>query len=97
MGVGSKLGEVAPFTVMVIMEGCTIALTIMAKTVMSRGMSPFVFVVYTNALGTLILLPYSFLYHRERSTHTHWSIYIYFPLNSYASLLTNIWNSTVPS
>ncbi|KAG6757542.1 hypothetical protein POTOM_037858 [Populus tomentosa] len=67
MGVGSKLGEAAPFTVMVIMEGCTIALTIMAKTVMSRGMSPFVFVVYTNALGTLILLPYSFLYHRERA------------------------------
>lgn len=77
MGVGSKLGEVAPFTVMVIMEGCTIALTIMAKTVMSRGMSPFVFVVYTNALGTLILLPYSFLYHRERSTHTHTLIYLY--------------------
>lgn len=67
MRVGSKLGEGAPFTVMVIMEGCTIALTIMAKTVMSRGMSPFVFVVYTNALGTLILLPYSFLYHRERA------------------------------
>ncbi|CAK7326939.1 unnamed protein product [Dovyalis caffra] len=68
MGVSHhKLREMAPFTVMVIMEGCTIALTIMAKTVMSGGMSPFVFVVYTNALGTLILFPYSFLFHRERT------------------------------
>lgn len=85
MGVGSKLGEVAPFTVMVIMEGCTIALTIMAKTVMSRGMSPFVFVVYTNALGTLILLPFSFLYHRERSTHS--LIYLYIFPSDYPTLL----------
>ncbi|KAJ6771737.1 WAT1-RELATED PROTEIN [Salix koriyanagi] len=67
MGGGCRLGEAAPFTVMVMMEGCTIALTIMAKTAMSRGMSPFVFVVYTNALGTLLLLPYSFFLHRERA------------------------------
>ncbi|KAJ6356653.1 hypothetical protein OIU78_004704 [Salix suchowensis] len=67
MGGDCRLGEAAPFTVMVMMEGCTIALTIMAKTAMSRGMSPFVFVVYTNALGTLLLLPYSFFLHRERA------------------------------
>ncbi|KAB5537953.1 hypothetical protein DKX38_015486 [Salix brachista] len=70
MGGGCRLGEAAPFTVMVMMEGCTIALTIMAKTAMSRGMSPFVFAVYTNALGTLLLLPYSFFLHRERSSRT---------------------------
>uniref|UniRef100_A0A6N2M5S8 WAT1-related protein n=1 Tax=Salix viminalis TaxID=40686 RepID=A0A6N2M5S8_SALVM len=66
MGGGCRSGEAAPFTVMVMMEGCTIALTILAKTALSRGMSPFVFAVYTNALGTLLLLPYSFFLHRER-------------------------------
>ncbi|KAJ4711154.1 WAT1-related protein [Melia azedarach] len=66
MGVRSKMEELVPFTLMVIMEGCTIGLTVLAKTAMNGGMSPFVFVVYTNALGSIILLPYSFFYHRER-------------------------------
>ncbi|KAE8726085.1 WAT1-related protein [Hibiscus syriacus] len=57
----------APFTVMVIMEACTIALTILAKTTITGGMSPFFFVVYTNAVGFLLLLPFSFLLHRERT------------------------------
>ncbi|XWS34849.1 hypothetical protein CRYUN_Cryun21dG0072300 [Craigia yunnanensis] len=60
-----RMGEVAPFTVMVIMEGCTIALTILAKTAITGGMSLFVFVVYTNAIGSLLLLPFSFLFHRR--------------------------------
>ncbi|KAE8687992.1 WAT1-related protein [Hibiscus syriacus] len=66
----------APFTVMVIMEACTIALTILAKTAMTGGMSPFVFVVYTNAVGSLLLLPFSFLFHRERTEQSIFS----FPL-----------------
>ncbi|KAK8582844.1 hypothetical protein V6N13_069612 [Hibiscus sabdariffa] len=61
------VGEIAPFMVMVIMEACTIALTILAKTAITGGMSPFVFVVYTNAVGSLLLLPFSFLFHRERT------------------------------
>ncbi|XP_048319311.2 WAT1-related protein At1g70260 isoform X2 [Ziziphus jujuba] len=62
--------EVVPFVVMVVMEGCTIALTIFAKTVMTKkGMSPFVFVVYMHALSSLILLPYSFIFHyKDRIT-----------------------------
>ncbi|XWS34850.1 hypothetical protein CRYUN_Cryun21dG0072300 [Craigia yunnanensis] len=63
-----RMGEVAPFTVMVIMEGCTIALTILAKTAITGGMSLFVFVVYTNAIGSLLLLPFSFLFHRRERT-----------------------------
>lgn len=66
MDVRDKVLEVVPFAVMVIMEGCTIGLTISAKTAMSNGMSPFVFIVYTNALASLILLPYSFIFHRDR-------------------------------
>ncbi len=62
MGVRDVLGEVVPFTVMVTMEGCTIGLTILAKTAMTNGMSPFVFVVYTNALASILLLPYSFIF-----------------------------------
>lgn len=61
--------EVVPFIVMVIMEGCTIGLTILAKTAITNGMSPFVFIVYTNALATIILLPCSFLLHnKDRSS-----------------------------
>lgn len=56
-------GEVLPFVVMVMMEGCTIGLTILAKTAMTSGLSPFVFVVYTNAIGTLLLFPFSLFFH----------------------------------
>ncbi|KAK7860622.1 wat1-related protein [Quercus suber] len=39
-------------------------LTILAKTAMTNGMSPFVFVVYTNAIASIIILfPYSFIFH----------------------------------
>nr|KYP35388.1 Auxin-induced protein 5NG4 [Cajanus cajan] len=57
--------EVLPFIVLVIMEGWTIGLTIFAKTAISNGMSPFVFIVYTNALATIILFPCSFLSQQE--------------------------------
>ncbi|KAK6139250.1 hypothetical protein DH2020_027005 [Rehmannia glutinosa] len=59
-GVKAVLGEALPCAAMVVVEGCIIALTIMASTAMAKGMSPFVFVVYTNALGSILLLPYSF-------------------------------------
>ncbi|CAN8235811.1 unnamed protein product [Cochlearia groenlandica] len=60
--------ECVPFLAMVIMEACTIALTIMAKTAFTGGMSPFVFVVYTNAFGSLLLLPFSFFFHKNDRT-----------------------------
>ncbi|PQP96195.1 WAT1-related protein [Prunus yedoensis var. nudiflora] len=64
-----QLWEAVPFSVMVTMEGCTIILTIWAKTVMTvDGMSPFVFVVYTHALSSLILLLYSFIFNCPRIT-----------------------------
>ncbi|GMI74962.1 Resistance to Phytophthora parasitica 1, Usually multiple acids move in and out Transporters 36 [Hibiscus trionum] len=63
-----QMRRVAPFTVMVVMEACTIALTILAKTALTGGLSPFVFVVYTNAVGSSLLLPFSFLYHRRERT-----------------------------
>ncbi|KAL1804419.1 hypothetical protein DCAR_0936067 [Daucus carota subsp. sativus] len=53
------VGEGLSCFLMVLMEGCTIGLTIMASTTMSRGMSPYVFVVYSNALSSIFLLPHS--------------------------------------
>ncbi|XP_052173675.1 WAT1-related protein At1g70260 [Diospyros lotus] len=52
-------GEVIPWMMMGAMEACTIVLTITATTAIAGGMSPFVFVVYTNALSSIFLLPYS--------------------------------------
>ncbi|KAK1415715.1 hypothetical protein QVD17_31500 [Tagetes erecta] len=53
------LGEVVPCMLMSLMEFCTIGLTILASTVLSKGLSPLVFVVYTNALSSILLLPYN--------------------------------------
>ncbi|XP_076898017.1 WAT1-related protein At1g70260-like [Bidens hawaiensis] len=53
------VGEVVPCMLMALMEFCTIGLTILASTVLSKGLSPFVFVVYTNALSSIFLLPFN--------------------------------------
>ncbi|KAF4355475.1 hypothetical protein F8388_015229 [Cannabis sativa] len=60
-----NVGEIQRVTAMVTMEACTIILTIWAKTVITNGMSPFVFVVYTHALSSIFLIPFSFFYHRN--------------------------------
>ena len=52
------------FAGMVIVECLDVGLTTLSKAAMSRGMSHFVFVVYSNALATLILIPSSFIIHR---------------------------------
>ncbi|XP_024009630.1 WAT1-related protein At1g70260 isoform X1 [Eutrema salsugineum] len=65
MEVKVRREEFVPFVAMAIMEACTIALTIMAKTALTGGMSPFVFVVYTNAFGSVLLLPFSFFFHKN--------------------------------
>ncbi|PWA48086.1 eamA domain, WAT1-related protein [Artemisia annua] len=53
------LGDLVPCILMALMEVCTIGLTILASTILSKGLSPFVFVVYTNALASILLLPYN--------------------------------------
>lgn len=58
-----EIWGIVPFLAMVSMEGCTIGLTILAKTAITYGMTTFVYVVYTNAVASLILLPYSFIFH----------------------------------
>ncbi|XP_047317055.1 WAT1-related protein At1g70260-like [Impatiens glandulifera] len=48
--------------VMGIMEGWTIGLTILASTIISKGINPFIFVAYSSLLSSLFLLP-SFSFH----------------------------------
>ncbi|WZY76532.1 hypothetical protein YC2023_022916 [Brassica napus] len=48
MEVKVRKQEFVPFMAMVIMEACTIALTIMAKTALTGGMSPFVVFLFQN-------------------------------------------------
>ncbi|XP_009765301.1 WAT1-related protein At1g70260-like isoform X1 [Nicotiana sylvestris] len=67
--VANAIGEMLPCTAMVIIEAVTIFLTIMASTAMSKfGMSSFIFVVYTNALSFILLIPYSLFFHRRDKT-----------------------------
>ncbi|KAL2928782.1 hypothetical protein RDABS01_028532 [Bienertia sinuspersici] len=62
---GNKIWEIVPFLSMFIMEGVTIALTITAKSAMAIGMSQFVFVAYSNALSSILLLAYCLIYHSD--------------------------------
>ena len=57
--------EGLPFVLMLMMEFGDVCTTTLGKAAMSSGMSKWVFVVYYNALGTLILLPF-FVLHRHR-------------------------------
>ncbi|XP_021812912.1 WAT1-related protein At5g40240-like [Prunus avium] len=53
-----------PFAAMVMVECAEVGVSTLSKAAMSRGMSKFVFIVYYNALGTLLLLPY-FIFRRN--------------------------------
>lgn len=56
--------DVAVVVGMVMAECAQVGLMIAGKAAMSDGMTSFVFVFYSNALASLILLPSSFLFHR---------------------------------
>ncbi|CAL5441222.1 unnamed protein product [Camellia sinensis] len=66
MGWKSCLVELVPFAAMVMVECFDVGLTTLSKGAMSGGMSHFVFVVYSNALATLILLPASTFLDRKK-------------------------------
>ncbi|KAI3954110.1 hypothetical protein MKW98_017934 [Papaver atlanticum] len=58
------LWEGLPYVAMVAVVCFDVGLTTLSKAAMDKGMSHFVFVVYSNALATPILLPSSFIFHR---------------------------------
>lgn len=70
------MGElVVSILMMGIMEGWIIGLTILASTILSKGISPYVFVAYTSALSSLFLtliIPFNNFYKLfTRSTQFH--------------------------
>ncbi|KAK9699431.1 hypothetical protein RND81_08G173000 [Saponaria officinalis] len=54
----SILKEATPFILMTILQIEEVGITTLGKAAMNKGMSKFVFVVYYNALGSLLLLPF---------------------------------------
>ncbi|KAJ4972756.1 hypothetical protein NE237_005930 [Protea cynaroides] len=56
---------VMPYAGMIMVECLDVGMSTLSKASMSRGMSHYVFVVYSNAIGTLILLPSSLLFFRS--------------------------------
>ncbi|MCL7025313.1 hypothetical protein MKW94_027240 [Papaver nudicaule] len=61
-----SLWEGLPYVAMVAVVCFDVGLTTLSKAAMDKGMSHFVFVVHSNALATLILLPSSFIFHRTK-------------------------------
>ncbi|XP_042493826.1 WAT1-related protein At5g40230-like [Macadamia integrifolia] len=61
----SHLYDAAVFAAMVTAECASIGLTTLSKAAMSRGMSSFIFIMYSYALATFVLLPFAFFFHRE--------------------------------
>ena len=70
MGVGGRLLEWTPFVAMIMVECLDVGLSTLGKAAMNRGMNHFVFVVYSNALATLILLPLAFFFNRYLLLHS---------------------------
>lgn len=54
-----------PIVGMVMAECAIVGLMTIGKAIMAQGMSNFIFVFYSNALASLILLPSAFLFHRS--------------------------------
>lgn len=55
-----------PFVGMVMAEFAQVGLMIVGKEAMSKGMSNLVFIFYSNAFASLILLPSALLFHRSQ-------------------------------
>ena len=68
-----------PFVGMVMAEFAQVGLMIVGKEAMSKGMSNLVFIFYSNAFASLILLPSALLFHRfslSETPSTVFSLYV---------------------
>ncbi|WCJ21686.1 nodulin MtN21 /EamA-like transporter family protein [Euphorbia peplus] len=52
---------------MVAVEFTEMSLTTLMKAAMAKGMTPFIYILYSNALAIFILVPSSFFFYRERA------------------------------
>lgn len=62
MGDGHCLRDMVPFLGMVTVEATNVVLNVLFKSATSRGMSVYVFIVYSYAVATLILFPLLFIF-----------------------------------
>ncbi|XP_050382728.1 WAT1-related protein At4g15540-like isoform X2 [Argentina anserina] len=58
--------DVLPFTAMVTVESTNVGLNILFKSAASKGLSYYVFIVYSYAFATVLLLPLPFIFPRTR-------------------------------
>ncbi|XP_071702538.1 WAT1-related protein At3g28050-like [Rutidosis leptorrhynchoides] len=65
-GMKSFVENVLPFAAMVIVETGEVGMVTLAKSALNDGLSSLVYVVYYNALGTILLLP-NFIIHSYRN------------------------------
>lgn len=68
--------DVFPFVAMVLVECCEMGMITLGKAAMNDGMSNLVYVVYYNALGTFLLLPF-LIFHRCRFVKIKYSSAIF--------------------
>ncbi|XVE83919.1 hypothetical protein DITRI_Ditri16bG0127000 [Diplodiscus trichospermus] len=57
--------DVLPFLAMIATECGNVGVNILFKAATSKGMSYYVFITYSCAIATLVLLPLSFIFHRK--------------------------------
>ncbi|KAF6159887.1 hypothetical protein GIB67_032971 [Kingdonia uniflora] len=76
---------------MITSEFIDVGVNVLSKTDMSRGMSPFVYVVYYHTLGTFLLFPFFILDYRIKHHPLTFSILCrFFLLNTPALAFTSI-------
>ncbi|OMO88684.1 Drug/metabolite transporter [Corchorus capsularis] len=70
MGLNSYIWKAAPFVAMITVECTDVGISVISKAALTKGMSNTVSVVYYNALGTLILLPYVIFFRNKQAPLT---------------------------
>ncbi|KAL2500020.1 WAT1-related protein [Abeliophyllum distichum] len=63
MSAGHSYREVLPFAAMVMVECTNVGLSTLYKAAVSKGLSYHVFMVYSYAISSLLLLPLSYIFH----------------------------------
>ncbi|OMO99992.1 putative Auxin-induced protein 5NG4 [Corchorus olitorius] len=56
--------DVVPFTAMAALQCANVGLNIVFKAATLKGMSFYIFITYSHAIGTILLLPLSFMFPR---------------------------------
>ncbi|KNA24454.1 hypothetical protein SOVF_015590 isoform A [Spinacia oleracea] len=86
--------EAAPYIAMLMAECCQVGLMIISKQAMNTGMTTFVFVSYSNALASLILLPFSLFFHRSHLPPINFSLFGWFFLLALFGYLAQLFGYT---